>query len=61
MYSNGVRPLREQIESYNGLCGGLEMAILRINFHHMPVEEVEASMRLFAEEVMPHFTAAKVA
>jgi hypothetical protein len=30
-----------------------------VNFHDMPVDEAEASMRLFAEEVMPHFVDAK--
>ncbi len=53
--------LREQIESFNHICGGLDKVSLQINFHDMPVEEAAASMRLFAEEVMPHFTGTKVA
>jgi alkanesulfonate monooxygenase SsuD/methylene tetrahydromethanopterin reductase-like flavin-dependent oxidoreductase (luciferase family) len=53
--------LREQIEEFNENCGGLDMASLQVNFHDMPVDEAEASMRLFAEEVMPHFKAAKPA
>jgi alkanesulfonate monooxygenase SsuD/methylene tetrahydromethanopterin reductase-like flavin-dependent oxidoreductase (luciferase family) len=52
--------LREQIESFDHICGGLDKVSLQINFHDMPVDEAEASMRLFAEEVMPHFTKAKV-
>jgi len=52
--------LREQIERYDHLCGGLDKISLQINFHDMPVDEAEASMRLFAEEVMPHFAAMPV-
>jgi alkanesulfonate monooxygenase SsuD/methylene tetrahydromethanopterin reductase-like flavin-dependent oxidoreductase (luciferase family) len=47
--------LREQIESFNEICGGLDKISLQINFHDMPVDEAEASMRLFAEEVIPYF------
>jgi alkanesulfonate monooxygenase SsuD/methylene tetrahydromethanopterin reductase-like flavin-dependent oxidoreductase (luciferase family) len=53
--------LREQIEAFDELCGGLEMASLQVNFHDMPVDEAEASVRLFAEEVMPHFATARFA
>ena len=37
--------------------GGFEHASLQINFNTMPYEEALASMRLFAREVMPRFTA----
>jgi alkanesulfonate monooxygenase SsuD/methylene tetrahydromethanopterin reductase-like flavin-dependent oxidoreductase (luciferase family) len=47
--------LVEQISSYDQLCGGLDKISLQVNFHDMPVDEAEASVRLFAEEVMPHF------
>ena len=37
--------------------GGFEHASLQINFNTMPYAEALASMRLFAQEVMPRFTA----
>ena len=51
--------LIEQIGSFDHLCGGLDKVSLQINFHDMPFDEAQASMRLFAEEVMPHFTKTK--
>ncbi|HVA13428.1 MAG TPA: LLM class flavin-dependent oxidoreductase [Stellaceae bacterium] len=51
--------LREQIAGYDALCGGLDKISLQVNFHDMPVDEAEASIRLFAEEVMPHFNREK--
>jgi alkanesulfonate monooxygenase SsuD/methylene tetrahydromethanopterin reductase-like flavin-dependent oxidoreductase (luciferase family) len=51
--------LREQIESFDHLCGGLDKISLQINFHDMPLAEATASMQLFAEEVMPYFRKAK--
>jgi hypothetical protein len=36
--------------------GGFEIASLQVNFNTVPVAEAKASMRLFAEEVMPRFT-----
>jgi alkanesulfonate monooxygenase SsuD/methylene tetrahydromethanopterin reductase-like flavin-dependent oxidoreductase (luciferase family) len=38
--------------------GGFEHASLQINFNTMPYDRALASMRLFAREVMPRFTAA---
>jgi alkanesulfonate monooxygenase SsuD/methylene tetrahydromethanopterin reductase-like flavin-dependent oxidoreductase (luciferase family) len=37
--------------------GGFEHASLQVNFNTMPHREALASMRLFAQEVMPRFTA----
>jgi alkanesulfonate monooxygenase SsuD/methylene tetrahydromethanopterin reductase-like flavin-dependent oxidoreductase (luciferase family) len=37
--------------------GGFEQASLQVNFNTMPHAEALASMRLFAQEVMPRFTA----
>jgi alkanesulfonate monooxygenase SsuD/methylene tetrahydromethanopterin reductase-like flavin-dependent oxidoreductase (luciferase family) len=39
--------------------GGYEHASLQVNFNMVPVEDALASMRLFAEQVMPRFTGAK--
>jgi alkanesulfonate monooxygenase SsuD/methylene tetrahydromethanopterin reductase-like flavin-dependent oxidoreductase (luciferase family) len=55
VFIGSPKNLIEQIEGYDHLCGGLDKISLQVNFHDMPVEEAEASMRLFAEEVMPHF------
>jgi len=37
--------------------GGFEHASLQVNFNTMPYAEALASMRLFAQEIMPRFTA----
>ena len=37
--------------------GGFEHASLQVNFNMMPLAAAQASMRLFAERVMPRFTA----
>ncbi len=47
--------LREQIEGFVEECGGIDKISLQINFHDMPADEAEASMRLFGEEVIPYF------
>ena len=38
--------------------GGFESASLQVNFGMIPQPEAEASMTLFAREVMPHFKSA---
>ncbi len=48
--------IRETIASYNEASGGFDCASLQVNFGSMSVADAEASMRLFAAEVMPHFT-----
>jgi alkanesulfonate monooxygenase SsuD/methylene tetrahydromethanopterin reductase-like flavin-dependent oxidoreductase (luciferase family) len=47
--------IRDAIAEYDRAVGGFEMASLQVNFGAMKVEDAEASMRLFAAEVMPHF------
>jgi alkanesulfonate monooxygenase SsuD/methylene tetrahydromethanopterin reductase-like flavin-dependent oxidoreductase (luciferase family) len=47
--------IRDAIAEYDQAVGGFEMASLQVNFGAMKVEDAEASMRLFAAEVMPHF------
>jgi alkanesulfonate monooxygenase SsuD/methylene tetrahydromethanopterin reductase-like flavin-dependent oxidoreductase (luciferase family) len=37
--------------------GGYEHASLQVNFNMVPLDDALASMRLFAERVMPYFTA----
>jgi alkanesulfonate monooxygenase SsuD/methylene tetrahydromethanopterin reductase-like flavin-dependent oxidoreductase (luciferase family) len=39
--------------------GDYEHASLQVNFNRVPLEPALASMRLFAERVMPLFTAAR--
>jgi alkanesulfonate monooxygenase SsuD/methylene tetrahydromethanopterin reductase-like flavin-dependent oxidoreductase (luciferase family) len=46
------------IERCQEAFGGFEHASLQVNFNMMPLGEAQASMRLFAEKVMPRFTAA---
>lgn len=47
--------LRSQIAEYYDQVGGFEVASMQVNFNTIPVEAAEASMRLFSQEVMPHF------
>jgi alkanesulfonate monooxygenase SsuD/methylene tetrahydromethanopterin reductase-like flavin-dependent oxidoreductase (luciferase family) len=48
--------LADTIAAYDEQVGGFEIASLQVNFNTVPVAEAKASMRLFAEEVMPRFT-----
>ena len=45
------------IERCREAFGGFEHASLQVNFNMMPLSAAQASMRLFAEKVMPRFTA----
>ena len=47
--------IREAIAEYNDAVGGFEVASLQINFGALLAKSAEASMRVFAHEVMPHF------
>lgn len=47
--------IRDQISDYRSLVGDFEIASLQVNFHDMPVDLAQASVRLFAEEVIPRF------
>jgi alkanesulfonate monooxygenase SsuD/methylene tetrahydromethanopterin reductase-like flavin-dependent oxidoreductase (luciferase family) len=46
--------IRDAIIGYNDAVGGFDSASLQVNFGAMQVEDAEASLRLFAREVMPH-------
>jgi natural product biosynthesis luciferase-like monooxygenase protein len=48
--------IREAIAVYHDQVGGFEIASLQVNFFTIAPQEAEQSMRLFAQEVMPHFT-----
>ena len=50
--------IRSAIESYHRGVGGFECASLQVNFGMIGRADAEASMLLFAREVMPHFTRA---
>ncbi len=50
--------VRDTIAWYNDQVGGFEIASLQVNSHTTPVAAAEASMRLFAEKVMPDFIGA---
>ncbi len=47
--------LREQVREYQEIVGGMEIASLQMNFNTIGLKDAEASMRLFAAEVMPEF------
>ena len=47
------------IERSREVFGGFEHASLQVNFDMMPLAAAQASMRLFAEKVMPRFTAGR--
>jgi len=47
--------IRKAVAQYDSEVGGFESASLQVNFGMIPYAEAEASMRLFAREVMPHF------
>jgi alkanesulfonate monooxygenase SsuD/methylene tetrahydromethanopterin reductase-like flavin-dependent oxidoreductase (luciferase family) len=46
----------DQIRHTQNAFGGYEHASLQVNFNMVPLDDALASMRLFAEQVMPHFT-----
>jgi alkanesulfonate monooxygenase SsuD/methylene tetrahydromethanopterin reductase-like flavin-dependent oxidoreductase (luciferase family) len=50
--------IRNAIEGYHRGVGGFECASLQVNFGMISRAEAEASMQLFAREVMPHFARA---
>ena len=45
----------DMISDYTGKVGGFDIASMPVNFHHIPVEDAEASMRLFSTAVIPKF------
>ena len=49
----------DQIRRTRDEVGGYEHASLQVNFNMVPLEAALASMRLFAERVMPSFTGAR--
>ena len=49
----------DQIRHTQDAFGGYEHASLQVNFNMVPLDDALASMRLFAEQVMPYFTRAE--
>lgn len=47
--------IRAACTEYNEACGGFDIASLQINFGNLPQADAEASISLFAKEVMPNF------
>jgi alkanesulfonate monooxygenase SsuD/methylene tetrahydromethanopterin reductase-like flavin-dependent oxidoreductase (luciferase family) len=47
--------ITEMISEYQRKVGLFESASMQVNFHDLPHDHAAASMRLFAEKVMPHF------
>ena len=48
--------IRNAISSYYEEVGGFDLASLQVNFNTLSFKDAAASTRLFAEEVMPHFS-----
>lgn len=44
-----------QIADYRATAGDFEAMSMQVNFHMISKPDAEASMRLFSEQVMPHF------
>lgn len=53
--------IADAITDYQKMTGGFESASMQVNFNTITVEEAEASMRLFAEQVMPRFVSGAAA
>ena len=49
--------IRKAIADYHAMVRGFEIASMQVNFNTIPVAHAERSMRLFASEVIPHFSA----
>jgi hypothetical protein len=47
--------IRKSIAAYDQAVGGFESASLQVNFGMIPYAEADQSMKLFAQDVMPHF------
>lgn len=47
--------ITDKVAAYSDAVGGFDEASLQVNFHVLGVEQAEASIRLFAEQVMPKF------
>ena len=47
--------IRKSITAYDSAVGGFESASLQVNFGMIPYAAAEQSMKLFAQDVMPHF------
>jgi alkanesulfonate monooxygenase SsuD/methylene tetrahydromethanopterin reductase-like flavin-dependent oxidoreductase (luciferase family) len=53
--------IRDAIAGYDALVDGFESASLQVNFGMISRPDAERSMKLFAQEVMPHFQSKEVA
>ncbi len=48
--------IRDMISHYYEQVGGFEIASMQVNFNTISLKDAEASTKLFAQEVMPHFS-----
>ena len=48
--------ISQQIKDYSASVGGFDIASMQVNFNVVERREAEASMRLFATQVLPQFT-----
>ncbi|HEY5607635.1 MAG TPA: LLM class flavin-dependent oxidoreductase [Alphaproteobacteria bacterium] len=54
-YVGTPKDLIEQFHAFDTVMGGIDSASLQVNPNDMPIEHAEASVRLFGEQVIPHF------
>ena len=47
-------------EYYEAVPGGTDIMSMQVNFHNIPIDKAKASMRMFAEKVMPKFENQKI-
>ena len=43
-------------EYYNAVPGGTDIMSMQVNFHDIPIERAQASMKMFTDKVMPRFS-----
>ena len=55
MWVGSPAEITDKIAAYSEAAGGFEEASMQVNFHTLEYAKAEASIRLFAEQVMPHF------
>ena len=53
--------ISDVISDYQKMTGGFESASLQVNFNTIRHDQAAASMRLFAEQVIPKFSGARAA
>lgn len=56
-FVGSVEEVADQVAAYDALIGGFDIASLQVNFNTIPFDAAARSTRLFAEHVIPRFSA----